>query len=246
VVTPVGVTTALVIDHTKHGISSFVADRTANDAIERAEIKNFVENELDKALAFAGLLNLPGAARSIGNRAANLPAFSVFSGGGVQFHEAEIAGTGLRTKVPVKEHVEVPTSMSLKKEKITGQRDVGNTGSGGILVDGTGPGGFLDNKEVHHIVPQRYLKKHSLSANDGFSVVLPKEVHKQTNTHGRKALDFDLDQSFRDATADGLKDLIKVEKEHGIYGSGGRENLIKGLEKHKLEHPELYEKGTTK
>jgi hypothetical protein len=65
-----------------------------------------------------------------------------------------------------------------------------------------------------------------------------------TNTHGRKALDFGLDQSFRDATAEGLKDAIRVEKKHGVYGNGGRENLIKGLKKHKKECPELYKKGT--
>jgi hypothetical protein len=236
-----------VINHAKNKVSSSVASMVTNDASEEEAIKNSVKVQLDIALAFAGLLTLPGAAKSMGNRAANLPTSNIFGKGhGIPIREIELAGTGLKVKVPVEEHVEVPTSMSLKQEKVPGQRNITNAGSGKELVDGVGQGGFLDGKDVHHIVPQRYLKKHGINPDDGLSVVLPKEVHAQTNTYKNKAKKFDLDQSFRDATADGLKDLIKVEKEHGIYESGGRENLIKGLEKHKLEHPKLYEKGTTK
>jgi hypothetical protein len=78
---------------------------------------------------------------------------------------------------------------------------------------------------------------------EGLSVVLPKEIHKETSTHSGRAKKFDLDQSFRDATAEGIKDLIRVEKEHGTYESSGRENLIKGLDKHKKDRPELYDKN---
>jgi hypothetical protein len=155
------------------------------------------------------------------------------------------AGAGIITAAAVTGN-DFPLSMSLKQEKVPGQRDIGSTGSCKELTSGTGPGGFLDGKDVHHIVPQRYLKKHEIDPKESLSVVLPKEIHEQTSTHGRKALDFDLDQSFRDATAEGIKDTIRVEKEHGIYESGGRKNLLEGLKKGKEKRPELYKKGTTK
>lgn len=138
-------------------------------------------------------------------------------------------GIGVGTVTAAITGSDLPLSMSLKQEKTPGQREVGNTGSYEELRRGIGSGGFQDDKEVHHIIPQRYLKEHGIPTEDAPAVVLPKEVHKQTSTHGRKALDFDLDQSFRDATAEGVKDVIKVEKEHGIYESDGRENLIKEI-----------------
>jgi hypothetical protein len=45
-------------------------------------------------------------------------------------------------------------------------------------------------------------------------VVLPKKVHKETSTHGSKAKDFDLDQDFRDATADGIIHGAKNDNSH--------------------------------
>jgi hypothetical protein len=151
-------------------------------------------------------------------------------------------GIGVGTVTTAITGSDLPLSMSLKQEKTPGQREVGNTGSYKDLRDGKGIGGFQDDKEAHHIIPQRYLKKHGISTKDAPAVVLPKEVHEQTSTHGRKALDFDLDQSFRDATAEGIRDTIRVEKDHGVYENQGRENLIRGLEKHKEKHPELYKK----
>ncbi|MDR1232928.1 MAG: hypothetical protein LBJ75_01550 [Puniceicoccales bacterium] len=155
-------------------------------------------------------------------------------------------GIGVGTVTTTAIGSDFPLSMSLKKEKIPGQRSISNAGSGKELTDGIGPGGFQDGKEVHHIVPQRYLKRHDIDPDEGLSVILPEKVHKQTGTYKGKAKNFNLDQSFRDATAEGLRDTIRVEKEHGMYESGGRENLVKGLEKHKEKYPELYEKGTMK
>jgi hypothetical protein len=157
----------------------------------------------------------------------------------------EGAGAGIITAAAVTGN-DFPLSMSLKQEKVPGQRDIGSTGSSTDLNKGTGPGGFLDRKEVHHIVPQRYLKKHEVNPDDGLSVVLPNEIHGETSTYKGKAKNFDLDQSFRDATAKGARDVIRLEKEHGIYEGGGRKNLLEGLKKDKEKRPELYKKGTTK
>jgi hypothetical protein len=108
-----------------------------------------------------------------------------------------------------------PLSISLKQEKTPGQRDFGSAGTCEDLKAGKGSGGFPDKRDVHQIVPQRYLKKHDVPEEDGLSVVLPKEVHAQTNTFKYRAKNFELDQSFRDATAERLRDAIRVEKEHG-------------------------------
>jgi hypothetical protein len=136
---------------------------------------------------------------------------------------------------------DVPLSMSLKEEKIKGQRDVGNAGSYEELNKGTGTGGFQDEKEIHHVVPRRYLEKHNIPEREGLSVVLPEGLHKQTSTYASKAKRFDLEQSFRDATAKGLKDTVRVEKGNGAYGKG-RKKLIEGLKKHKKKFPKLYRK----
>ncbi|MDR1432946.1 MAG: hypothetical protein LBI61_01215 [Puniceicoccales bacterium] len=163
----------------------------------------------------------------------------------IAVREVELAGTGMKLKIPLKEPL-TQTEASLKQEKVPGQRDTTKVGASENLKAGKGSGGFQDNKDVHHVVPQRYLKKHGIPEEKGLSVVLPKEMHKETGTHSGKAKNFDLDQSFRDATAEGVKDLIKVEKEHGVYENPGRENLIKGLDEHKEAHPEWYKKDDKK
>jgi hypothetical protein len=155
-------------------------------------------------------------------------------------------GIGVETVTTAITGSDLPLSMSLKQEKVPRQRDISNAGTSGNLKDGIGSGGFQDGKEIHHIVPQRYLKRHGIPEEDGLSVILPREIHQETNTYGGKAKDFDLDQSFRDATAEGIRDIIRVEKDHGAYENPGRKNLIKGLEEHKKTHPEWYEKGDTK
>jgi hypothetical protein len=152
-----------------------------------------------------------------------------------------------RAKFAQKQNLRMESSQKLSaiaKEKVmarTQQRSIGNVGIHGKLVRGAPTGGFGDNKEAHHIVPQRYLKEHNINPKSGLSVMLTEEQHMETNTYAQKARDFDLKQSFRDATAEGLKDTIRVEKENGIYIEG-RSKLLEGLKEHKGQFPDLYKK----
>ena len=125
---------------------------------------------------------------------------------------------------------------------IAKQRAVGNVGTYEALTDGKP---FNDGKDAHHHVPQVWLKANGIPVDDGLAVMMQKSEHMKTNTYGPKAKSVDLDKSYRDTMANGMKDYIKVVKENGTYNDV-RKQQIDGLKQHKEQFPDLYKKDIKK
>jgi hypothetical protein len=141
---------------------------------------------------------------------------------------------------------DINLSLSLRKEKTDGQRDIGSTGSYKDLTDGTGTGGFQDGKEAHHIPSRKFIEKHGVKDNDGLAVIMTKEQHAETRTYRGKSQKIDLNNSFRNETALDIKDYIEILKKDNLYTPEVRQSLMQGLDDFKAKFPQLLEKVNKK
>ncbi|MDR1432948.1 MAG: hypothetical protein LBI61_01225 [Puniceicoccales bacterium] len=159
----------------------------------------------------------------------------------VAAREVELAGTGIKLKIPVEEPL-AQAEASLRQERVPGQREIGNTGSYKELRDGTGPGGFKDGKDAHHIPSKAFMEKHGVKKDDGLAVILTKEQHNKTRTMRK----LPTNNTPRDEFARDIVDVREILKGDNEYTPDVNSGLLEDVKRYESRYPDIFKKEPKK
>ena len=115
-------------------------------------------------------------------------------------------------------------------------------GQSGKYKDLTKPGRFNDDMQAHHMPAQKYLRENDLSTRDGFSAIIPQELHKQTRTFGSGGRNMDTTAPYRSEIGKDLKEYVRILKDNNSWTPEVRQSLMKGLDDFKKEFPDLFKR----
>ena len=99
---------------------------------------------------------------------------------------------------------------------------------------------FNDGKDAHHILPQQTLKKLGLNTDEAPAVILPKNLHEKTASHGVNKQKYGPFKSLKEEVEYNIQEVVQIMKENGAYSQHVENSMRQAMDAYMAKYPKIF------